>query len=102
MAILRALEIVPPDQEVTIVTDSKYSIDCCEKWYRGWEKNNWMSSIGQPVKNKDLVQAIVERIRERSNGVIPTKTNFQWVKGHSDNRGNIEADRLAVEGSYKD
>jgi ribonuclease HI len=99
MAILRALEIVDTNQELRITTDSKYSIDCCTSWFRGWEKNNWQTAQKTPVENKDLVQSIVAKIRERK--AQGAKTHFLWIKGHSKNPGNEAADQLAVSGAQK-
>ena len=96
-AILRALDIAPRHREVTIYTDSKYSIDCVTNWYRNWKKNGWMNSKGKPVENKDLVADIRQRVDEREQ--LGKVTYFVWVKGHKDNAGNIAADRLAVEGA---
>ena len=96
-AILRALDIAPRHREVTVYTDSKYSIDCVTNWYRNWKKNGWVNSKGKPVENKDLVVQIRERIEERE--LLGKVTYFVWVKGHKDNVGNIAADRLAVEGA---
>ncbi|KAL2753673.1 hypothetical protein ACRALDRAFT_2126496 [Sodiomyces alcalophilus JCM 7366] len=96
-AILRALEISPENQDIQIITDSQYSINCVTVWYKNWEKRDWHTSAGEPVKNKDLVQAVRERIEARE--LEGSKTVFTWVKGHSDNAGNIAADRLAVAGA---
>ncbi|KIV87104.1 hypothetical protein, variant [Exophiala sideris] len=96
-AILRALNIAPLHRDVTIYTDSKYSIDCVTNWYKNWQKNNWTNAKGKPVENKDLVVDIREKIEERDQ--FSKGTFFVWVKGHKDNVGNIAADRLAVEGA---
>ncbi len=40
---------------VTIVTDSQYAIDCLSKWCYSWQRNNWISSKGAPVKNADII-----------------------------------------------
>jgi ribonuclease HI len=93
---LRALQISAPKQDVQIVTDSQYSINCVTVWYKNWIKNNWNTKSG-PVKNRDLVEAILAKIDERTKR--GAKTRFQWVKGHSTHPGNIQADRLAVMGS---
>lgn len=96
-AILRALNIAPLHRDVTIYTDSKYSIDCVTNWYKNWQKNNWTNAKGKPVENKDLVVDIREKIEERDQ--FSRGTYFVWVKGHKDNEGNIAADKLAVEGA---
>jgi ribonuclease HI len=95
---LRALETVDVGESVRIFTDSKYSINCVTVWYENWEKNRWQTKNG-PVKNKDLVVEIRERIVERNE--VGSATLFQWVKGHNDTPGNVEADKLAVAGSGK-
>lgn len=96
-AILRAISIAPVTQSVTIITDSQYSIHCVTRWFQNWEKNGWISSLKKEVQNKDLVQACLGKIRQReSQGA---RTNFVWVKGHSNEKGNVEADKLAVAGA---
>ncbi|KAG0648058.1 Ribonuclease H [Hyphodiscus hymeniophilus] len=98
-AVQRALEIVPKGKNIQIVTDSNYTINCCEVWYKGWQKNGWKTSNGGPVLNKDLVVTIRDLIDERDeNGAV---TSFEWIKGHSGNLGNVAADTLAVAGAFK-
>ncbi|KAK5045017.1 hypothetical protein LTR84_010165 [Exophiala bonariae] len=96
-AISRALDIAPRHRDVTIYTDSMYSINSVTEWYRNWERNGYVNSSRKPVENKDLVMDIREKIEERES--LNKKTIFVWVKGHSNNAGNIEADKLAVQGS---
>ncbi|KAK9417486.1 putative RNase H type-1 domain-containing protein [Seiridium unicorne] len=96
-AILRALQKVSVDQDIRIFTDSQYSISCVTEWYRNWEKKRWKTTGNADVKNKDLVQAIRTKIEDRD--AAGTKTLFQWVKGHDATPGNVEADKLAVNGA---
>ena len=96
-AIQRALDIAPRHRDVTIYTDSKYSIDCVTNWYRNWVKNGWVNSKGKPVENKDIVMDVREQIEERD--ALRKGTYFVWVKGHANDEGNIQADRLAVDGA---
>jgi ribonuclease HI len=49
------------------------------------------------VENKDLVEPIIARIRERD--MCRAKTDFKWIKGHANDPGNVAADLLAVQGS---
>jgi len=96
-AISRALDIAPRNRNVTIYTDSRYSIDCVTNWYKNWQRNGWLNAKGKPVENKDLVTDIRERIEEREG--LGRGTYFVWVKGHANDPGNIEADKLAVAGA---
>lgn len=96
-AVARALDHVPIDRAVLIHTDSNYSIKCLTEWFQKWEQNDWKSSSGKDVENKDLVKPILHRIREREQ--CGAKTNFQWIKGHANDPGNTAADLLAVQGS---
>ena len=96
-AVQRALEIISETKDVQIITDSNYTINCCEVWYKSWQKNGWKTSAGGQVMNQDLVVAIRELIdRREENGAA---TTFQWIKGHSADPGNEAADRLAVAGA---
>lgn len=98
-AIQRALDIAPSHRDVTIYTDSKYSIDCVTNWYKNWVKNGWVNSKGKPVENKDIIQDIRDKIEERD--MLEKATYFVWVKGHAGDAGNVAADRLAVEGALR-
>ncbi|KAI1953975.1 hypothetical protein LOZ57_000317 [Ophidiomyces ophidiicola] len=96
-AISRALDIAPRHRDVTIFTDSKYAIDCVTVWCLKWQRNKWMTKDNKPVENKDLIQAIIAKIEERT--LLRVKTLFEWVKGHNKDAGNEAADRLAVRGA---
>ncbi|KAF2023721.1 ribonuclease H-like protein, partial [Setomelanomma holmii] len=96
-AVARALDHVPIDRSVLIHTDSNYAIKCLTEWFHNWEKNNWKSSSGKAVENKELIEPILARIRERE--MCRAKSNFKWIKGHANDPGNIAADQLAVQGS---
>ena len=98
-AIRRALELVPKNRDVSIITDSRYAIDCVTSWYINWRKNGWKTSAGKAVENKDLVENILAKIEERNS--LKVQTLFEWIKGHTNQPGNVEADRLAVEGARK-
>ncbi|KAJ6032536.1 Ribosomal protein L9/RNase H1 N-terminal [Penicillium herquei] len=97
-AILRAIDIAPRHRDVTIFTDSKYSIDCVTVWFINWRRNNWMTKDKKPVENRDLVESILVKIEERQE--LKVKTLFQWIKGHANDPGNEAADRLAVNGAH--
>lgn len=98
-AIQRALDVVPNHRDVTIFTDSRYSIDCVTNWYKNWQRNGWVNSKNKPVENRDVVQEIRQKIEERDS--YGKQTIFVWVKGHDKNEGNIKADELAVAGARK-
>ena len=85
-------------REVAIYTDSEYAINCVTVWHINWSKNNWITSVGRPVENQDLIIQILDKLKERER--YGSKTNFEWVQGHTGrNDGNSQADRLAVEGA---
>ncbi|CAG7931755.1 unnamed protein product [Penicillium olsonii] len=98
-AILRAIDIAPRHRHVTIVTDSRYAIDCVTVWFVNWRRNNWMTRDKKPVENKDLVESILVKIEERND--LKVRTVFEWVKGHNKDHGNEEADKLAVNGAQR-
>ncbi|KAF2672447.1 ribonuclease H-like protein, partial [Microthyrium microscopicum] len=95
-AIKRALDICPMNQSCFIWSDSKYAIQCVTVWFQAWERNNWKSSKGKAVDNKDIIEEILSRIRDREK--CKAKTQFEWVKGHGGSEENERADKLAVKG----
>lgn len=89
-AVLEALRAHPGAEPLTIESDSQYAINCSTAWVRGWKKNGWKNSKGQPVKNRELIEAIDHEISQR-----PGPVKFVWVKGHNNNPGNEKVDHLA-------
>jgi ribonuclease HI len=92
-AILKALEeCVKRDiQEVCIFTDSQYVKNGISLWIVKWKKNDWITSTGTPVKNKDLWIAMDE-VRNKLKTV-----EWKWVKAHNGDPKNEEVDTLAYE-----
>lgn len=112
-AIIRALEIVR-DKDLLIISDSQYAIKGATEWMKNWKRNGWINSKKKPVENKDLWVKLDLLLQGcdgtciNSSSVCSKKCNnisrdvkFQWVRGHNTDIGNIEADRLAVEGINK-
>ncbi|KAG9195017.1 ribonuclease HI [Alternaria panax] len=99
VAIARALDHVPIDQDVEIVTDSQYSRNCLTVFFSDWEKRGWKTKAKEVPANKEIIQPIIARIREREQ--CGAKTIINWVYGHAVTQGNIEADALANKGMDK-
>ena len=76
---------------INLYTDSKYLQLGITKWIHNWCKNNWRKSDNKPVKNSFLWQSL-------QNEIVKHDIVWHWVKGHSDNYGNIIADKLAIKG----
>lgn len=101
-AILESLKVIKNlKQKYFIVSDSKYSINCVTKWNKNWIKNNWKTSKGTDVSNKDIIQGIlklmevvdVEYIHVNSHKTPPTNKNSIEYKHWY---GNHMADKLAT------
>ncbi|OAA79543.1 Ribonuclease H-like protein [Akanthomyces lecanii RCEF 1005] len=97
MAMLRALQVCPTGTTVKIISDSQYSIKCVTQWATSWKKKGWVTATGEPVKNQDIIRSVLAKMEER--GKAGGATQFEWVKGHSSDRGNQAADALAVRGA---
>ena len=89
IAVIKALEAIKtPDVVITLFTDSKYVLNGINQWIKVWRVRNWLTSNKKAVKNIDLWQR-VDYLNNQYN------INWQWVKGHSGNKGNTMADALA-------
>lgn len=98
MAMIRATELSPRDgRRIIIRTDSQYSINTVTKWLSKWQRNGWINSRGQTVKNKDLIQRLDYALCQHT----PEPT-LQYVQAHSSLAGNEEADWLARQGARLD
>jgi len=96
-ALKRALDVAPLHRSVRIFSDSAYAIKCVTEWFVAWRRSDWKTSSKKPVENRDIIEEVLARIEERD--AVGSRTVFEWLKGHSGEYGNEEADRLAVEGA---
>ena len=89
MAPIMSLKKIKSRSDITIFTDSTYVKNGITEWIKKWEKNGWKNSSKKPVKNKDLWIKLNDLCQK--NKVI-----WKWIKGHSNNKYNILADKLAT------
>jgi len=75
---------------ITILSDSKYSIDCISTWAYGWKAKGWTKKGGE-IKNLQLIKNAHTLFEKIKNKII-----IKHVKGHAGIEGNELADRMAV------
>lgn len=112
-AVKRALELTASDSRPLVIkSDSRYTIDCFDKWLPQWRSNGFQTAGKTPVKNRDLIEGIDRLMRTRKPGLI----QFEHVRGlvktavsgmvdsvllvvaHGKSVGNKQADKLAAMG----
>lgn len=80
-----------PNAVYEIYTDSAYLVNCyIQRWYKGWQRNGWRNSKDEPVKHQDLWEFLIPCFENIHYSFIKTK-------GHSGDRWNERADKLAQE-----
>ncbi len=87
-AAVEALRTLKRSCRVLLVTDSTYVMKGVTEWIDNWKKNGWKTAARKAVRNQDLWQALDEQAARHD-------IRWQWVKGHSGNPGNEQADQLA-------
>ena len=94
-AILYALNHIEVEEasftKPIIYSDSAYCVNLINDWMYSWERNGWKRPKNQEVKNLNLIKQIFE---------LADLAEIRKVKGHSDNKWNNYADKLAT-GEYK-
>lgn len=74
----------------TILSDSKYSIDCICTWAYSWKAKGWTKKSGE-IKNLELIKKAHTLYLQLKNDIT-----IKHVKGHAGIEGNELADRMAV------
>lgn len=87
-AVIRALAALKRPCHVRLYSDSQYVLKGITEWMPNWKLRGWKTSAKKPVLNADLWQALDAEVERHT-------IDWQWVRGHSGNAGNEEADRLA-------
>jgi ribonuclease HI len=88
-AAAEALESLKRPCVVRLHTDSEYLKNGITRWHTGWVRKNWRSATGDPVKNMDLWQRVLDAAK-------PHRIEWLWVRGHSGDAMNERADALAT------
>ncbi|KGJ74655.1 ribonuclease HI [Cryobacterium roopkundense] len=73
------------DDDLLVLCDSQYVINCVTKWMRGWKAKGWRKADGKPVMN-------VEILKEIDVEIVGRTYRFEWVKGHANHPLNEAAD----------
>ena len=71
------------NKTVIICTDSMYSINCIEKWSKGWVKNNWKNAKGEDVKNQDIIKSTLNLKDNITSSNKNIQIHFNHVFSHT-------------------
>lgn len=88
-AMIAGLEMAPPDQRITVYSDSQLVVNTLTKWARGWEARGWKRKEGE-ISNLDLVKRAWELAQARPLARI------EWIRAHDGSRWNEYADALST------
>jgi ribonuclease HI len=87
-SVLEALEGLPDGEEVEVHSDSRYVVDALSRWIHGWRRKGWRTASGEPVMNRDLIEALAARQES-------LRVRWSWVRGHAGHPVNEICDALA-------
>lgn len=89
-AVLEALKLLKEACEVEVYSDSAYVVNAFNQgWIENWENNNWKTASKEPVKNRELWEALAGLTKKH-------QVTFHKVKGHSTDELNNRCDYLAT------
>ncbi|MDR6868581.1 ribonuclease HI [Microbacterium resistens] len=97
-ALLHALQDNASVRNLTVLADSMYAIQTYESWMEGHRRRGWLTSAKKPVKNQELLEALIAAKEARRSAGLPAAV-LQHVKGHSGHLLNSWADERAVRAS---
>jgi ribonuclease HI/viroplasmin and RNaseH domain-containing protein len=95
-----------PCKNITIISDSDYSINCLTLWYKSWKRNDWKNKKNEPVKNMDIIKLILELMNDlnskygyevlfiHQNSHLTINTIFRYYKEYIDNVNNPNSSPL--------
>ena len=90
MAIYKALEELEIGPPIILYSDSMYAINALTAWGGSWVTKGWVTGEGKPVKNRDLIEPMLQLVGLHS-------IEFQHVKGHGDDALNNHVDQLCTQ-----
>lgn len=86
-ALCKALQMAAgKGDDIMILTDSEYVFNgMTRRWYNTWRHNNWLTSSGEPVKNRDIWESVVEAVQACGD------ITYYHIKGHCIPFGTVRA-----------
>ena len=93
-AVIYALSYFKEPQKIKIYTDSEYVIKGITEWLPRWKKRGYVTSEGNPVKNKELWEDLEKLVNFH-------KVKWEKVKAHSGNFYHEKVDKIAKESAKK-
>jgi len=87
-AVIEALGRLKEACRVRVHTDSQFLRKGITVWIHGWKRNGWRTTDRQPVKNRELWEAIDELSQKH-------RIEWVWVRGHAGHPENERCDELA-------
>lgn len=89
-AVIKSIELLKEECEVSVYTDSSYIYNAfSNNWIDNWTSNNWKTKQKKDVLNSDLWRELLNASKRHE---------MKWfkVKGHSNDKYNNIADKLAT------
>lgn len=86
-AVIEALKL--GSGPAVLCVDSTYVMDGARKWLAAWKRRGWVTSIGEPVLNRDLWEELDALLSRRP-------VEWRWIRGHTGQAANHRCDRIAV------
>jgi len=87
-AVIEALRMLKEPCKVRVHSDSRYLRDGITLWIHEWKLNGWMTKGKQPVKNRELWEALDDL-------ALKHQVEWAWVEGHAGHPENERCDELA-------
>jgi ribonuclease HI len=94
MAATIGLQALKRGCQVKVVSDSQYVVKGMSEWVAGWQRKGWRTGGGDPVKNRELWEALIAAAK-------PHQVKWEWVKGHAGHDYNDRCDVLAKQEALK-
>jgi ribonuclease HI len=88
-AAIEALAALTKPCRVDLYTDSVYLKKGITQWMLTWQKNGWLTSKKQPVKNQALWRRLYDLTQAH-------EITWHWVKAHAGHDYNERVDQLAT------